>query len=66
MSLKLKEEYSDDEIYDYINTIYEYNIKYETNRLQEQLKKEIDPIKKAQLAQKIIDLRIMKEKETER
>ena len=38
MSLKLKEEYSDDEIYDYINTIYEYNIKFETNRLQEQLK----------------------------
>ena len=66
MSLKLKEEYSDDEIYDYINTIYEYNIKFETNRLQEQLKKEIDPKEKAKLAQKIIDLRVMKEKEMER
>ena len=66
MSLKLKEEYSDDEIYDYINTIYKYNIKFETNRLQEQLKKEIDPKEKAKLAQKIIDLRVMKEKEIER
>ena len=66
MSLKLKDNYSDDEIYDYINTIYEYNIKFETNRLQNQLKEVVDPVEKAKLAQKIIDLRILKEKETER
>ena len=53
----LKEEYTIQEIDDYINVIYEKNIKNETNRLKSKMQKEIDPIEKAKIAQKIIDLK---------
>lgn len=66
MSLNLKESYLEDEIQDYIDTIYEYNIKFESKRIQEQIKKEVDPASKAQLAQKMVELRLLKEKEMER
>lgn len=66
VTLKLKDSYSNDEIQDYISTIYEYNIKFENNKLQEQLKKEIDPVSKAMIAQKMVELRLLKEKELER
>lgn len=66
MTLQLKENYSKDEIQDYICTIYEYNIKFESDRLQEQLKKEVDPVSKAMIAQKMVELRLLKEKEMER
>lgn len=66
MALSLKENYSDEEIQDYINTIYEYNIKFESKRIQEQIKKEADPTSKAILAQKLVELRLLKDKEMER
>lgn len=53
----LKEKYTIQEIEDYINVIYEKNIKNETNRLKSKMQKEIDPIEKAKIAQKIIDLK---------
>ncbi|MBQ9011804.1 MAG: DNA primase [Bacilli bacterium] len=53
----LKEKYTIKEIEDYINVIKDYNVKNETKRLQEQLKEELDPIKQAAIAQKIIDLK---------
>lgn len=60
ISLDLKENYSIEEIEDYIKTIKEYNLKNETNRLKDEIRKETDPIKKAEIAQKIIDIKKMK------
>ena len=60
ISLDLKEEYSTEEIKDYINTIKDYNKKNEENRLKEKIRMEIDPIKKAALAQKIVEIKQMK------
>lgn len=56
--LDLKDNYSVEEINDYINTIWEYNLNYEINSLREKIKKETDPIIKAKLAQKIVDLKV--------
>lgn len=56
-SMDLKEEWNASEIEDYINTIQEYNIKYESNRLQNLIKKEIDPKKQAEYAQLILELK---------
>ena len=53
-------EYSTEEIKDYINTIKDYNKKNEENRLKEKIRMEIDPIKKAALAQKIVEIKQMK------
>ena len=53
----LKQSYTNDEIADYIKVIKEYNIKTETKRLKEEIMEEIDPTKKAIIAQKIIDLK---------
>lgn len=66
MALNLKEDYSVEEIQDYINTIYEYNVKFESKRIQEQMKKEADSTSKAILAQKLVELRLLKDKEMER
>ena len=57
-SLNLKDEYTIDEINDYINVIKEYNIKFECNRLKEKIHAEFDPIKKAAIAQKIVELKV--------
>lgn len=57
-SLNLKSEYTIDEINDYINVIKEYNIKSECNRLKDKIHAEFDPIKKAALAQKIVELKV--------
>ena len=54
--LNLKEEYSIEEIMDYINTIKYYNIKIESNRLKELIKKEIDPTKKLEYAEKLLEI----------
>lgn len=56
-SMHLKENYSLQQIDDYINVIREYNVINETNRLMGLMKKETDGAKKAQIAQKIIDLK---------
>ena len=53
----LNEKYSLQEIEDYITVIKDYNIKNEINRLTNKMKNEVDPIKKAEVAQKIIDLK---------
>ena len=66
MALDLKENYTEDEIIDYINTIYEYNIKFESKRLQNQIKNEVDSTSKALLAKKMVELRLLKEKEMEK
>ena len=56
--LNLKETYTIEEIEDYINTIWEYNAKFEINNLKEKIKKETDPLEKAKLAQKIVELKV--------
>ncbi len=53
----LKENYSKEEIDDYIKTIKDYNVKNEVVRLTNKMKEELDPLKKAEIAQKIIDLK---------
>lgn len=53
----LPETYSLQEIEDYAKVIKDYNIKNETARLTKQIEKEIDPLKRAEIAQKIIDLK---------
>lgn len=57
LTLNLKDEYTKSEIIDYINTIKEYNVRSEFNRLKNELLREIDPIKKANIAQKMIDVK---------
>ena len=53
----IKETFTDEEINDYINVIYDYNIKSETKRLQKELEKEVSPLKKAKIVQRMIDLK---------
>jgi len=53
----LNENYSIEEIEDYISVIRDYNVKNEINRLKSKIKEELDPLKKAEVAQKIIDLK---------
>lgn len=55
-SLDLKEEYSLAMIEDYIKAIKEKNIEDEYERLQKKLKNETDEEKKAQIAQKILEV----------
>jgi DNA primase len=52
-----KEEYSLEEIEDYINVIQEYNINTEVERLTDKMRSLSDPLEKAKIAQKIIDLK---------
>ena len=49
--------YTVEEIEDYIKVIKAHNIKNETMRLQKQMQEEISPTGKALIAQKIIDLK---------
>lgn len=65
-SLPLKDSYSDEEIDDYVNTINEYSLKNENKRIVEQIQKEVNPMKKAELLQKIVDLRKSNEMEMEK
>ena len=60
--LTLKEDYSINEIEDYINTIWDYNLNFEIEALKEKIKKETEPIEKAKLAQKIVDLKVRGDK----
>lgn len=54
--LNLKDEYTNEEIMDYIKTIKDYNVKYESKRLKDLMKMELDPIKKAEYAEKILEI----------
>ena len=53
----LSENYTEEEIKDYIKAIKEYNIKDAIERMQEKMKKQTDPLKKAEIAQQIINLK---------
>lgn len=55
--LNLKDEYTKEEILDYIKTIKDYNIKVESKRLKDLMKMELDPIKKAEYAEKILEIK---------
>ena len=57
LALHLKEEYTINEIMDYIKTIHEYGVKFQCKRLKEMMQMEIDPMKKAEIGQKIVELR---------
>ena len=61
IALKLKEDYSLSEIEDYIFTIKDYNIKNEIARLQVKQRNEFDVAKKLEIAQKIVDLKLMEQ-----
>lgn len=56
-SLNLKDEYTQDQIDDYVNTINEFNAKSECNLLKQKMKEELDPLEKAKMLQRIIDLK---------
>ena len=58
LSLPLKEEYNLDEIEDYIRAIRQYNVHYEQQRLKREMQKITDPIEKAKIAQRIIELKV--------
>ena len=51
------EDYTLEEINDYINVIKEYNVNNAIKRMQNKMHEIADPLKKAELAQKIIDLK---------
>ena len=51
------EEYTEEEINDYIKVIKEYNINSAIERMKEKIKNQADPLKKAEIAQKIINLK---------
>lgn len=57
-SSNLKEDFTLDEINDYINVINEFNINSELDRIKEEMKKESDPIKKAKIAQRMMELKM--------
>ena len=59
--LNLKDNYSIEQIDDYINTIRKYNLKEETKRLKDLMRMEIDPIKKAEYADKILEIKKLNE-----
>lgn len=52
-----KDNYNEEEIEDYIKVIKEFNVNAAINEMQEKMKSITDPIKKAEIAQKIIDLK---------
>lgn len=60
--LNLKDEYTEEEINDYINTIKDYNVKFESKRLKDLMKMELDPIKKAEYAEKILEIKKLNSK----
>ncbi len=56
-NLNLKSEYTIEEIEDYINVIREYHVNYEQKRLMEKLKNETDVMVKAEIAERIMELK---------
>ena len=52
-----KETYKLEEIEDYINVIQDYNIKEEIKRLTSKMNELTDPIKQAEVAEKIVNLK---------
>lgn len=58
-SLDIKDDYSLEEINDYIKVIEERNIVQEIKRLQKSMQEEVEPLKKAEICQRIIELKKM-------
>lgn len=52
-----REDYTLEEIEDYISVIREFNVNSAISRYKNQIKDEVDPLKQAEIAQKIIDLK---------
>ena len=59
--LRLKEEYTIEEIEDYLNTIKEYNIKNGQAELSQKLKNERDLSEKVKIAEEMIALKVRRE-----
>jgi len=60
MSLNIKEDYSDIEIDDYISVVNSYPVRKRVNELNEKLKEETDPIKKASILSEKLALKGVK------
>lgn len=58
LTLNLNENYTLQEIEDYINVIKEYNINYQIKRLKDKMKDISDPIEQAKIAEEIKKLKI--------
>lgn len=56
-----KEDYSDCEIEDYLHTLHEYNLNFELDRLNQQLRQEMDLSKKIEIVQQITELKMRSE-----
>ncbi|MGE5455502.1 MAG: DNA primase [Ignavibacteriales bacterium] len=56
-ALNLKEDYTIEEIDDYINVIKEYNVNFQIKKLTEKMTQEINPLEQAKIAEQIIKLR---------
>jgi len=63
LKLNIKDDYKIEEINDYVNVIEEKNIDEQINDLNKNMSFEIDPIKKAEIAKKIIELKQKKEED---
>lgn len=57
-SMEINEQYSHEEIMDYIKLLNNYNVEIEIKRLTQLFKSEVDEIKKAELAKQISDLKV--------
>ena len=57
ISLDIKEEFTNEELIDYFNTIKQYNVNNEISRLKKLMSEETIPIEKAKIAEKIIKLK---------
>lgn len=53
LSFDFKEDITDDVILDYLSVIKEYSVNQEIKRLKEMVEKEVDPLEKAKIADKI-------------
>lgn len=60
LNIDYKEEYSEEEITDYIQVINEYNKNIKIQRLQQDIKKEQDPMKQAQILKEIMEIKGVK------
>ena len=57
LAIERDDNYTVDEIMDYINVLHEYGVKFQLKHLNELIQMEINPIKKAEIAQKIVEIR---------
>ena len=57
-TMELSENYTTDEIMDYINLLNEYGVNEEFKRKSLEFKKEIDEKKKIEIAKEMIELRV--------